>query len=51
MVELDGNQSDGDGQVDDQVLQIWKIRKRKQKNLWAQDKGINKDFVLPVKTQ
>jgi hypothetical protein len=33
MVELDGNQSDGDGQVDDQVLQIWKIRKRKQKKL------------------
>ena len=39
MVKLDDGHGKGDGHKrDDQVLHIWKKRKRKQK--WAQDKGI-----------
>ena len=39
MVELDDGHGEGDGHKrDNQVLHIWKRRKRKQK--WAQGKGI-----------
>ena len=37
MVEQDGDHGDGGDQNEDQVLPIWKRRKRKIK--WAQGKG------------
>ena len=44
MVELDDGHGDGDGLIEDQVLHIWKRRKRKIK--WAQGKGIFDRAIL-----
>jgi hypothetical protein len=50
-VEQDGTQGDGDGHM--MVIKCPTLEKKKEKNkiLWAQGKGINRDFVLPVKMQ
>ena len=44
VVELDDGHGDGDGLIEDQVLHIWKRRKRKIK--WAQGKGIFDRAIL-----
>jgi hypothetical protein len=50
-VELDdGTHSDGGGQKLDQVLQHGKEEREKQKSHGDQGKGIDRDFVLPIKT-
>ena len=43
-MELDDGHGEGDGQKMDQVLHIWKRRKRKTK--WAQGKGIIDRAIL-----
>ena len=40
----------GDGQKIDQVPHIWKTKKRKAKSYGDQGKGINRNFVLALKT-
>ena len=50
MVEQDEVYGDGDGQIEDQVLQLGKKEREKQK--WAQGKGMidRTIFVLTIKT-
>ena len=50
-VELDdGIHGDGGGQKMDQVLQLRKGEREKQKSYGHQGKGINRNFILPIKT-
>jgi hypothetical protein len=49
-MELDDDHSDGGDQKDDQVLHIWKRRKRKTKLDGNQGKGIARVLVLVIKT-
>ena len=51
MRELDDDHGiGGDDQKMDQVLHIWKEKKRKAKPYGDQGKGINRNFVLALKT-
>jgi hypothetical protein len=49
-MELDDGHSDGGDQKDDQVLRIWKRRKRKIKPDGNQGKGTGRVLVLVIKT-
>jgi len=50
VVEQDDVHGDGDGQIEDQVLQLGKKEREKQKSNGDQGKGIDRIFVLPIKT-
>ena len=41
---------DGGGQSEDQILQLRKEEREKQKSNGDQGKGIDRIFVLPIKT-
>jgi hypothetical protein len=49
-MELDDGHSNGGDQKDDQMLHIWKRRKRKTKPDGNQGKGIARVLVLVIKT-
>jgi hypothetical protein len=51
VIELDDTYGDGDGQKMVTKRSNFKRRKRKTKLYKAQGKCVNRDFVLPVKTQ